>query len=100
MDKEKVVKGIMHILLKHTKEEYVGATGYIKFHEEDFLLFAKELAERIEIDEDIVMQVLRRYWGVLEESYYIDENGWENKDFIKLLVKSCPIKIKEADDEI
>ena len=61
---------------------------------------AKELAERIEIDEDIVMQVLQRYWGVLEESYYIDENGWENKDFIKLLVKSCPIKIKEADDEI
>ena len=90
MDKEKVEKGIMHILLKHTKEEYVGATGYIKFHEEDFLLFAKELAERIEIDRDNLCEIILGF-----PKYSVEKDG----QLYRKIIKACPIKIKEDSDD-
>ena len=95
MDKEKLANGIMPILLKHTKEEYVGATGYIKFHEEDFLLFAKELAERIEIDREMLKNSneLKSFCKLFKISELT------RMQLIKMIAKACPVKLKEADDE-
>ena len=84
MDKGKLANGIMPILLKHTKEEYVGATGYIKFHEEDFLLFAKELADRIEQDGAKILNLC------------LDTNLTEHEACLlaNKIVKACPIKLR------
>ena len=81
MDKEKVAKDIREIF---GRSSYTGIDNFIN-----------KVVDRIEIDEDALIQVFVADWV---QPHKVGEIV-EDISFIDLIVKACPIRIKEADDE-
>jgi len=93
MDKKKVVKKIKEILKKKSPLKYYES-GIVFMNDKQLEDACEELASRLVLDDTVLC---------FHIAHYLNSRIDETVNLSKLaenILKACPIKIKEADDEI